>query len=69
MTRPLQLTVPDANMQMAYVLRTGSNMSAKAPPTMAMGALAARPARNLPNMIVSTFCATATGMVNMANAM
>jgi hypothetical protein len=41
-------------------------MSASAPPTTARGEDAANPARKRPNMIVSTFEATATGIWKMA---
>lgn len=61
------INVAAANTATATPRSTGSQKSAKAPPTIANGAEAKHPPKKRQIMMVSKFCATATGIWNMAN--
>jgi hypothetical protein len=61
------INVAAENTQMATPRSTGSQKSAIAPPTIAKGAEAKQPLKKRQSIMVSKFCATATGIWNMAN--
>jgi hypothetical protein len=61
------INVAAANTHTATPRSTGSQKSARAPPTMATGADAKQPPKKRQSIIVSKFRATATGIWNMAN--
>ena len=55
-----------AKTQTPYALSIGFQISARAPPMTASGDEAAKPPKNLPSIIVSTFRARATGIWKIA---
>jgi hypothetical protein len=59
--------VAAANNAIAIPQSTLLRISARAPPMMARGATPKKPLKNLHIMIVSMFCATATGIWKIAN--
>jgi hypothetical protein len=60
------MNVAAAKTQTATPLSTGSQKSARAPPTIPRGADAKQPPMKRQIMIVSRFCATATGIWKIA---